>query len=155
MPLLILFGGSRRALASNGGFPLVSGRPMKLLQVRVLRDLLHQFPVGELVFLLDDEQSHRHTEGLGNIAGPAPEELWRISFFELIPWDAVGKLYPAVVRIHVESHWLVEIQKVLLCSVSAFIHDFRLHQVSFLWVGCKDSGSKFLYPCTYFTANRL
>lgn len=100
---------------------LISRQSDKILKIRVFRDLLHEFPVGILEPVLDDQGSQRHTQRLCNITCIAWKQTG-IFFFKQIPGDPACHLYPTVIRIHFESHRLVEIEKGCLCFISWFVH---------------------------------
>lgn len=65
-------------------------------------------------------------QGLRNIPRPAGKQA-SVFGLELIPWDAVGHLHPSVVRVHMQSHGLVEVKEGMLGCVAWSVHGFLLH----------------------------
>ena len=62
-----------------------------------------------------------HAQGLRHISCSTGKQVC-VFGLELIPWDAVGHLYPPIVRVHMQPHRLVEVKERMLDSVAWSIH---------------------------------
>ena len=89
---------------------LITGQTDEVLQIGIFRYLLHKLPVRKLKPGLNNQSAKGHAQRLCNIPGFAFEKML-IFLFEDIPRDHICHLNPAVFRIHMQSHRLVEIEE--------------------------------------------
>ena len=93
----------------EGQFAVVIARiPTEILQIWVLLDLQNSFHIGIPVFPLDETSTQRQLKRLGHIPGLGRKQI-RVLCLNLVPWDALRFLHPAVVFPQVHTHGLLKI----------------------------------------------
>ena len=93
----------------EGQFAVVIARiPTEILQIWVLLDLQNSFHIGIPVFPLDETSTQRQLKRLGHIPGLGRKQI-RVLFLNLVPWDALRFLHPAVVFPQAHTHGLLKI----------------------------------------------
>lgn len=93
----------------EGQFAVVIARiPTEILQIWVLLDLQNSFHIGIPVFPLDETSTQRQLKRLGHIPGLGRKQI-RVLCLNLVPWDALRFLHPAVVFPQVHTYGLLKI----------------------------------------------
>lgn len=101
-------------------FVLITRQPYKKLIVRVFTDLFHEFTIGIIVLLLDDQcpPSLQWFSRHSSITRKQPG----VTIFNLTSGYCCRSYHPPIVRIHFQSDGLIKIRQAILMISIEFVH---------------------------------